>query len=249
VAAAQGSEVAEPLVVDTPAAWSDARALLADLCKQASAGQEPEAVSGGMAGVLKDGRLVRTPNLPGWQDADLAGAFKEMYPQARIAVENDAAAACLGEAHLGAGRGHDVVAYLTVGTGVGGARVAHGALEPRAWGYEPGRQIIGSTAADTVEAVASGRAIAERLGVHIAAAGEEAQEEVARALAMAAYNAVAHWSPHVVVLGGAVILGNEGLFERIERHYRALAPVVPQMPPLLRAALGERAGLVGALLL
>lgn len=247
---AGGAQISEPLVVDTPQAWDDALAALAKLLGEVSNGAEIEALSGGVAGVLKEGVLVRTsPNLPGWQDADIAGALRELYPNADVAVENDAAVACLGEARVGAGKGDEIVAYITVGTGVGGARVVGGALEPRAFGYEPGWQIIDYSTGDTVASVASGRAIAARYGGHISDASEDAQEQVAHALAAAAYNAVAHWSPHVVVLGGAVIFGNAGLFERIERHYSALPPVVPQMPPLRLGALGEQAGLIGALML
>jgi predicted NBD/HSP70 family sugar kinase len=249
-ASAGGAQISEPLVVDTPQAWDDARAALAKLLEEAAKGGEVEAVSGGVAGVVQGGVLARaSANLPAWQDADIAGALREMYPGAHIAVENDAVAACLGEARVGAGKGEQVVAYITVGTGVGGARAAGGAVEPRAFGYEPGRQIIDYRTGATVESVASGRSIAARYGTHISAASEEAQEEVARALAAAAYNAVAHWSPHVVVLGGAVIFGNPGIFERIGKHYGALPPIVPQMPPLLLGALGEKAGLVGALML
>lgn len=248
-ASTSDTQVAEPLVVDTPPKWADARAVLAKLLGEASGGQEPEAVLGGVAGVVAGGVLVRSPNLPGWQDAPIADTLKELYPNARIVVENDAAVACLGEARAGAGKGAEVVGYLTVGTGLGGARVAGGVLEPRAWGYEPGWQIIDPATLTAVGSIASGRAIAERYGVHIAAASEDAQEEVARALAVAAYNAVAHWSPHVVVLGGSVIFDSQGLFERIERHYQALPAIYPQMPPLRLGMLGDRAGLVGALML
>lgn len=250
VAAASGTQLGEPVVVDTPPAWEDARATLANLFAQAAAGAAPEAVLGGVAGVVRDSTLVwASRNMPGWEGADIAGAIRAMYPDARIVVENDAAVACLGEAHEGAGKGHNIVAYLTVGTGVGGACVADGVLEPRSAGYEPGNDIIDYAAGATVESIASGRAIAEHYGVRISQAPEEAQEQVARALAVAAHNAVAYWSPSVVVMGGGVMHNEAGLFARIERHYQALPAIVPQMPPLMVGSLGDTAGLVGALML
>lgn len=250
VAASQdGAGIGEPLVIDTPP-WSEAPAALARLFAQAGGGAGAEVVAGGVAGVVHENVIARpSRNLPHWEGADLAGALKALYPGARVVVENDAAAACLGEARMGAGKGEGVVVYLTVGTGVGGACAIDGALARRAEGYEPGHDIIEYTTGATVESVASGRAIAERYGAHISDAPEEAQEEVAHALAVMAHNAVAFWSPHVVVFGGGVIAGNPGLFERIGKRYAALPAAVPQMPPLKRGLLGDKAGLMGALLL
>ena len=249
-ASADGAQIAEPIIADTPQAWSEARAALVRLLREASAGAAPEVVAGGVAGVVHDNALLfPSRNLPEWDGADIAGAIKEEFQSARVAVENDAAAACMGEAHAGAGKGERIVAYLTVGTGVGGACATDGAIEPRSAGYEPGNEIIDYAAGTTVEMIASGSAIKRKYGVHISEAGEEAQDEVAHALAVMAHNAVAFWSPDVVIFGGAVIVGNPGLFERIEARYAALPALVPQMPPLRRGALGDRAGLLGALML
>jgi predicted NBD/HSP70 family sugar kinase len=249
-ASAGAAEISEPLIVDTPQEWSGARAELVRLLKEAGAGAVPEVIAGGVAGVVhEDALLLPSRNLPQWDGADIAGAIREEFPSARVVVENDAAAACLGEAHAGAGKGERIVAYLTVGTGVGGACAADGAIEPRSAGYEPGNEIIDYAAGTTVEMIASGSAIKRKYGVHISEASEEAQDEVAHALAVMAHNAVAFWSPDAVVFGGAVIVGNPGLFERIEARYKALPALVPQMPPLRRGALGDRAGLLGALML
>jgi predicted NBD/HSP70 family sugar kinase len=249
-ASAGGMDISEPLVASTPQAWSDARGALLRLLEEAAAGAEPEAVTGGVAGVVHDSVLMfPSRNLPEWEGADIADAIKELYPSARVAVENDAAAACLGEARAGAGRGAKIVAYLTVGTGVGGACAVDGAIAPRSAGYEPGNEIIDYASGATVESIASGRAIERKHGAHISEAGDEAMGEVAHALAVMAHNAVAFWSPDVIVFGGSVITGNPGLFERIAKRYGALPAPVPQMPPLKPGALGGRAGLVGALML
>ncbi len=249
-ASADGAGIAEPLVADTPQAWGEARAALARLLEEAAAGEKPEAITGGVAGVVHDSALLfPSRNLPDWEGADIAGAIKERYPAARVVVENDAAAACLGEARAGAGRGANIVAYLTVGTGVGGACAVDGAIAPRSAGYEPGNEIIDYASGATVESIASGRAIEKKHGVHISQASEEAQDEVAHALAVMAHNAVAFWSPDIIVFGGSVITGNPGLLERIAKRYAALPAPVPQMPPLKLGALGGRAGLVGALML
>lgn len=57
---------------------------------------------------------------------DLRGAFGDALG-IPFAVENDARAYAWGEWRFGAGRGAEVLACLTLGTGVGGALISHGA--------------------------------------------------------------------------------------------------------------------------
>src|SRR4030066_415253 len=42
----------------------------------------------------------------------------------------------------GAGKGFNIVAFLTIGTGVGGARIVGGKPDANVFGFEPGHQII-----------------------------------------------------------------------------------------------------------
>ena len=51
---------------------------------------------------------------------DLHGALEHALPDTRFVIENDANAAALAEAHLGAGEDHPDFLYVTLGTGVGG---------------------------------------------------------------------------------------------------------------------------------
>ena len=55
-------------------------------------------------------------------------AIKAAFPQARLAFVNDANAAALGEAWVGAGRGQTDFVMITLGTGVGGGIVSGGRL-------------------------------------------------------------------------------------------------------------------------
>jgi glucokinase len=66
----------------------------------------------------RTGVVINPPNLPGWRDVPLAQLVEERY-KARCRVENDANAAGLAEALLGAGRGFTNVFYATLSTGVG----------------------------------------------------------------------------------------------------------------------------------
>jgi glucokinase len=77
------------------------------------------------------GVILSTPNMPGWEEYPLIARLREEFHCPTV-LENDANAACLGEALFGAGRGHRFVAYFTISTGIGGGfaqdgRVFHGA--------------------------------------------------------------------------------------------------------------------------
>ena len=75
--------------------------------------------------VLEDGTLTMAPNIT----LDLAGlttTLCEAYPQASLAVLNDANAAALGEAWLGSGNARGGTVMVTLGTGVGAGVVIGG---------------------------------------------------------------------------------------------------------------------------
>jgi len=60
-----------------------------------------------------------------WQDLPLRDLLVEAT-QSPVRLEDDATAAALGEALVGAGAGHDPVAYLTISSGVGAGLVVNG---------------------------------------------------------------------------------------------------------------------------
>lgn len=93
------------------------------------AGRRPQAVGVGAPGplLLPEGRFVGTPNLPGWNGFALRDQLAGRLGLP-VAVNNDANAAALAEARLGAGRGAEVMVYVTVGTGIGGGLVIGGRL-------------------------------------------------------------------------------------------------------------------------
>ena len=87
-------------------------------------------------------------------------------------IANDTAIVGLGEAHAGAGKGSDIVVYITVSTGVGGARIVDGEIDRRAFGFEPGHQIIDidnsickKCKSGQLEDMVSGTATQHRFGV------------------------------------------------------------------------------------
>jgi len=86
-----------------------------------------DAVGVGSAGVIDDhGRVVSaTDILTDWAGTDLRARIGEAFG-VPVLVVNDAHAHAVGEAVRGAGRGHETVLLVAVGTGIGGAVVVSG---------------------------------------------------------------------------------------------------------------------------
>ncbi len=65
--------------------------------------------------------------LPGWQGSNIVEDMARLF-RVKVAMENDADAAALGEAGWGAGRNKSRLIYVTVGTGIGGGIILDGKL-------------------------------------------------------------------------------------------------------------------------
>jgi glucokinase len=91
------------------------------------------------------GRLIASPNLPGFVDVDVKGELARhsgLDPR-DVHVENDANAAAVGELWLGAGRGESDALVVTLGTGIGGGLILRGELYAGAgMGGEVGHVVI-----------------------------------------------------------------------------------------------------------
>ena len=98
------------------------------LVRSLAGSEEVEAVGVCAAGFVDKQRamVVFAPNLA-WRDEDLRTALSGTLG-VPVVVENDANAAAWAESRFGAGRDHDDVAVVTIGTGIGGGLVNSGRL-------------------------------------------------------------------------------------------------------------------------
>lgn len=97
------------------------------------AAMETELGRAGPIGVSSPGLAARDHQAIAWMQGRLAGTQGYVWTEALsrdgvVPVLNDAHAALLGEAWLGAARGQEDVVLLTLGTGVGGAILSGGRL-------------------------------------------------------------------------------------------------------------------------
>lgn len=75
--------------------------------------------------ILEKGVITGSPNLPGFDNFPIRDEIERQL-EAPVVLENDANAAALGEKWMGAGREHDDLVLLTLGTGVGGGIISQG---------------------------------------------------------------------------------------------------------------------------
>ncbi len=202
----------------------------------------------GVAGVFSSNRstFVASPHLPKWVGQCTVTKVEKILGM-EVLFENDAALGALGEAVFGAGRKYNIVAYVTIGTGVGGARVTRGTLDATHFGFEIGKQLISINGeVNSLENFVSGSAFEER---HHRAAKEVRDtlvwEKVAKEFAEGLYNTILHWSPDVLVLGGSMM--KDIPLSVISEHLHTRMSIFPSLPDICHGELGDKCGLYGAL--
>ena len=252
-----GITFGDPFVCDTERDFGIAMKTMKELFEKAADGGVVKAAAGGARALDRGKKRLRAhPHFPLWAGEPLHEELERMLG-VPVYLENDAAFAGLGEAAAGAGRGYQIVGYITVSTGVGGARIVNGIIDSAYQGFEPGNQIIdmdGSshfahTAPAFLESYISGTAFMERFGKKPHEISDQTVwEETARILAFGLHNTIVHWSPDIVVLGGSMITGNPAIsIEHIKNYLRDILKIFPDLPELKKAELGDRGGLQGAL--
>lgn len=222
-------------------------------------GEKLTAAAGGIAGTLDQNKTMaaRAPHLPGWNNMPLKKELENAWG-VPVALENDSAIVGLGEAVYGAGKGKRIIAYMTVSTGVGGARIVDGNIDRNAMGFEPGHHIIDAHAKEgggSLEEYISGTSFQRRFGKKAQDIIDKAVwQEAADMLAVGVHNTIVYWSPDVVVLGGAMMLGmttarNKIPFDAVVLSLKARMKIFTRLPEVRLAALGDVGGLWGAVAL
>ena len=222
-------------------------------------------------GLVDDARgvAVYSANL-GWRDLDVVAPLAAGLG-VPVALGHDVRAGLLAEARLGAAKGAGNVMFVPLGTGIAGALMVDGHVL-RAGGYagelghvqvDPHGPPCGCGGRGCLEAISSAaaveRAYAERLGLAarvsadvvaslVAEGDPEATavwEQAVDALAHALLLALTLTGVELVLLGGGLAQSGQTLLEPLRR--RVGDALTFQRPPVIAlAALGDRAGCLGA---
>jgi len=215
------------------------------------------------------GTILNPHTLPGWMSGDIVTPFRDAFG-CPVRLENDADMALMGECEAGAGRGFDPVVMLTLGTGIGGAALVRGELLRGAAGEHPE---MGHVPVDPrgprcycgthgcFESLASGAALAAAAAAHglgddrqlfaRAARHEPAAEGILRdalsAMSSATWTIAHALLPERLILGGGMMDEHYETFAAAANEAIARAVLTPRgRITVVRATLGNRAGVVGA---
>ncbi len=250
-----GENIQETKFFSTPQDFNNALEIIKNFyVESAKTGNGNSKVVCGLPGVFDRGKtfLAKAPNLPYWVGIQIKNEL-EKVTEAEVFLENDAALGGLGEATFGEGKGSSIVAFITIGTGVGGVRIVNGKIDKSVFGFEPGHQIIN---ADVVvggkmvdlEGVVSGIGILTRYGKKAEDIKDiDTWAEIEKFLSIGLTNTILHWSPDVVILGGGLIQNDFISIERIQIEVSKLLTVFPKIPEIRKGILGDEAGLRGGL--
>jgi fructokinase len=213
------------------------------------------------------GQLLATPK-PGWSGASFVAPLIDSFGLP-VALDTDVNAAALAELRFGALQGVTSGIYLTVGTGIGAGLISsglaiHGMMHPevghiRVLRKLPGEDEFPGTCpyhGDCLEGLASGPAIERRWGASLSrlpprhAAHDLIADYLGQACAMLALTL----STSRIVIGGGVSHSphlHAAVAARM-RHWLGgylNDPQILQDDFIVPPGLGDRAGLVGAMLL
>ena len=222
----------------------------------------------GVPGLIShDGIVHASPNLRGARNTPVGPQLRSRISEI-VHVENDATCAAFGEWKVGAARGAQNAVMVTLGTGIGGGIVMGGVLQRGAHGFagEIGHIIVERNGVlcpcglrGCWERYASGSALrdlsggvsGEELFVAFHAGEQHAQQVVnvfAEWIAVGLASLTNTCDPEVIVIGGGVVESLTSVFDIVVTHFSAslYSSDLRPHPRLLPAALGEKAGAIGA---
>jgi fructokinase len=213
------------------------------------------------------GRMLPTPK-PGWSGVDLLAPLRAAF-DVPIRLDVDVAGAALAEWRFGAGRGLGSLAYVTVGTGIGGAmvplgpagRLMHAEMgHLRVSRHMQDRDFTGCCPfhGDCLEGLASGPAIRARWGCDLAGLlpAHPGREIISSYLGQLAASIALMLSVERIVFGGGVMsdgtllpLIQAAMFRSLNGYLPALANRESANAYVCAPLLGSKSGIAGALLL
>ena len=225
-----------------------------------------------VAGAVKEGKLLFSPNLSQENVWDVARDFRGATGKPCIVV-NDADAAAFGEWKWGAGKNYRDFLLVTLGTGVGAAAILNGKPYRPLFGagLEAGHMIvrkngrqcrcgargcweayIGTEALkyETMRALGEGR-VTNKTAFDLYETDANAKRTVDRFLqdlCCGLTNLINLFRPQAIFLGGGISYQLEPFLERIQTEANRAAFAHGTLPPtkILFARLGNRAGYLGA---
>ncbi|MDX5339339.1 MAG: ROK family protein [Cyclobacteriaceae bacterium] len=230
----------------------------------------------GLPGMISKDRMtpLEIPAIPDLNNFHLKASLLEKYPDTEFFMENDAAAAAIGEFYFGKGEVAENFLFITMGTGIGSALVLEGQVFKGSRGnaLEMGHMLSrGNAGLETLVGrngilrimdnliksypEKAGELVGKELGTHLlvdtAKAGNEVSlmvfKEVAEILSEAIVSTIRILDVTDVYFGGGISAGLEFMMPTIEYNTRKyLTPYYVRDLKLKKATLENNAGTLGA---
>lgn len=230
----------------------------------------------GLPGMITKDRMtpLEIPAIPGLNNFPLKANLREKYSNHEFFLENDAAAAAIGEFYFGKGDVAENFLFITMGTGIGSALVLDGQVFKGSRGnaLEMGHMLSrGNAGLETLVGrngilrimdnlisaypEKAGELVGKELGTHLlvdtAKAGNEVSlmvfKEVAEILSEAIVSSIRILDVTDVYFGGGISAGLEFMMPTIEYNTRKyLTPYYVKDLKLKKATLENNAGTLGA---
>ena len=266
---ARDSSLRATATLPTPVAGVDLVAAVGDLVTRlrTEVGEELEAVGVGVPSLIdRRSGLVRMSANVDLADLDVRGVLQKRLGVV-IGLDNDANLAALAEHRVGAGRDYGDIVMLTIGTGVGGGVIAGDNVfrGGSGTGAELGHMVVLADGPPCqrncpnrgcLETMCSGTAIARDAGVPAeevvkrARAGDASAitvlDRAGRYLGVGLSNLANIFNPDAFVIGGGVAAAGDLLLGPAIDEYRQRALPPNAEAHVVVAALGPRAGAIGA---
>ena len=199
----------------TPKMYDDGIDLIEETVERMTKNHPPKFITIGVASPInyEKGVIMKPPALPNWAGHSIRKEL-ELRLRNHVLLENDASLAGLAEAHARNVKKYPIIAYITLSTGVGGARIVNGRIDYHATPFEPGHMILdqkgrfwpGCGQRGCFESIASGTAFEITYGVKPELCGDvKIWEEHAKNVSQGLVNVITMWSPDLVVIGGSLV--------------------------------------------
>ena len=239
----------------TPKKYDDGVDLLVEKVEELAGKHIPKAISVAAASPIdyEKGTLIRPPNLPNYKGHSLQKEL-EIRLHTKVYLENDGILGALGEASKR--KKSQILAYVTISTGVGGGRIVDGEIDLHALPVEPGHQILdpngrfwpGCGQKGCFESLCSGRAFEMTYGVKPEFCEDyRIWDEHAENCAQGLVNVIALWTPDVLVIGGSLIKAGPKFTKPLIENTKKLLQIYPA-PKIEISKMGDDNVLLGGLI-
>ena len=272
-------KVSQPIFVEIDKSYADSpnfAQIISIVDEIISSNQEhpPLGIGFGVTGPInvKTGIIDNPFTLPAFFQGNIKKTLEDRF-NLKVAVENDANAACIGEAIFGAGEGADIVACLILGTGVGVGVINNGVVYRGANGAHPeaGHVHVDATGPlcycgrnGCLEALVSGTAL-KNIGVErgVLSAGQNAKnlvrlaetgnkdavqimQEAQQALGLGVVNLIYTYGPEKIIITGGALSRTDSLLIKLQAIADEACTYTKLRSEIKFGSLGDWAGTIGA---